>query len=329
MNSRVMLAFIAGLIFASGVTYYLVKPRPPAPVQAAQANMPSAVPATPAASESPELAQPAAPAPTQTVTAPEPAPAKPSPAVRRAGRVAHRPQPAPATIARNEPAPVPAPPSTASAPPAVNAPAPAPASQPEPAEKQPDAPAPIPVPNLPPPPPEPNHVTIPAGTLLTVRLSETLSTERNQPGDQFSAVLDQPLVVDGFVIAEKGARAQGRIVELNRSGKVRGLAELSIELTQFRSSDGQTVKINTAAFKRQAESTKKSDAAKIGVGAAIGAAIGAIAGGGKGAAIGAGVGGAAGAGDVMLTRGKAAELPVETRVSFRLSEPVTITERLK
>jgi hypothetical protein len=326
MNSRVMLAFIAGLLFASGVTYYLVKPRPPAPVEAAQPSAPSALPATPAAAESPTPAQPAA---AEQVAAPEPAPAKPSPAVRRAERAANRPKPAPVTIAQNVPAPVPAPPSTASAPPAVSTPAPAPVSQPEPAERQPDPPAPVPVPNLPPPPPEPNHVTIPAGTLLTVRLSETLSTERNQPGDQFSAVLDQPLVVDGFVIAERGARAQGRIVELNRSGKVRGLAELAVELTQFRSSDGQTVKINTASFTRQADSSKKSDAAKIGVGAAIGAAIGAIAGGGKGAAIGAGVGGAAGAGDVMMTRGKAAELPVETRVSFRLSEPVTVTERLK
>ncbi len=185
------------------------------------------------------------------------------------------------------------------------------------------------MPKLPPPPPEPNHVTIPAGTLLTVRLSETLSTEKNEPGDQFSAVLDQPLVIDGFVIAERGARARGRIVELTQSGKVRGLAQMSIELTQFHSSDGQTVKVNTGAFKREAETSRKNDAAKVGVGAAIGAAIGAIAGGGKGAAIGAGVGGAAGAGDVMLTRGKAAELPVETRVSFRLSEAVTVTERLK
>ena len=65
-------------------------------------------------------------------------------------------------------------------------------------------------------PPPPNKVTIPAGTLLTVRLGEKLSTERNQPGDQFSAVLDQPLVIDGFVLAERGSKAQGRIVGVIR-----------------------------------------------------------------------------------------------------------------
>jgi len=60
---------------------------------------------------------------------------------------------------------------------------------------------------------------------------------------------------------------------------------------------------------------------------AIGAAIGAIAGGGKGAAIGAGVGAAAGVGGAMATRGKPATLPTETRINFRLSAPVTVTEK--
>jgi hypothetical protein len=63
--------------------------------------------------------------------------------------------------------------------------------------------------------------------------------------------------------------------------------------------------------------------------AGIGAAIGAIAGGGKGAAIGAGVGGAAGAGTVLGTKGEQAELENETRLTFKLKQPVTLTEKLK
>ena len=66
-----------------------------------------------------------------------------------------------------------------------------------------------------------------------------------------------------------------------------------------------------------------------GGGAILGTIVGAIAGGGKGAAIGAGVGGGAGAGTVMATRGNAATLPSETRVTFRLKAPVTITENLR
>jgi hypothetical protein len=57
--------------------------------------------------------------------------------------------------------------------------------------------------------------------------------------------------------------------------------------------------------------------------------VGAIAGGGKGAAIGAGIGGAAGTGTVVATRGKPAVLASETRLSFRLQEPVTVVEKLK
>jgi hypothetical protein len=172
-------------------------------------------------------------------------------------------------------------------------------------------------------------VTIPAGTSLTVRLAESLSSDKSRAGDTFAATLDQPLVVEGFVIAERGSRAQGRIVEATRGGKVKGRAQIGVELVQITSSDGQRIGVSTGAVQKQAESSAKKDAARVGIGAALGAAIGAIAGGGKGAGIGAGVGGAAGAGDVLLTRGQEVELPVETRLTFRLSEPVTVTEKLR
>jgi hypothetical protein len=180
----------------------------------------------------------------------------------------------------------------------------------------------------PPEPRQPHHATIPAGTMLTVRLAETISSDKNQPGDSFSATLDRPLVVDGFVIAERGARVEGKIVDAQRAGRVKGVSELSVQLTRLHTSDGQNVPISTGKYVREGPTSHASDAKKVGAGAAIGAIIGAIAGGGKGAAIGAGVGGAAGAGTVAATRGKPVELPVETRLTFRLEQPVTLTERL-
>jgi hypothetical protein len=171
-------------------------------------------------------------------------------------------------------------------------------------------------------------VTIPAGTLLSVRVDETLRSDKNQNGDSFKATLDQPLVIDGFVIAERGSKVEGRVSAVDPGGRVKGVANMTLELVRLTTSDGQRIRLQTETFARQAERSAKSDAAKIGVAAGIGAAIGAIAGGGKGAAIGAGVGGAAGTGGVMATRGKAAEIPAETRLSFRLREPITITEKL-
>src|ERR1035438_6844571 len=140
-------------------------------------------------------------------------------------------------------------------------------------------------------PPEPHKVTLNAGMLLPVRLVDGLSSERNAPGDAFLATLDKELVVDGFVIAERGARVEGRVVASDKGGRVQGVASLAVELVRLRTSDGQTVAIRTDGFERRAEQTRQQDAARIGGGAALGAVIGALAGGGKGAAIGAGVGG--------------------------------------
>jgi hypothetical protein len=133
--------------------------------------------------------------------------------------------------------------------------------------------------------------------------------------------------VDGLVIAERGARVEGRVTASNLGGRVKGVSSIAVELTRIHTSDGQNVTIHTDPFERRAEASHGEDAAKIGGGAALGAIIGAVAGGGKGAAIGAGAGGAAGAGTVLATRGKPAALPSETRIPFRLSSAVTLTER--
>jgi len=174
----------------------------------------------------------------------------------------------------------------------------------------------------------PKTVTIPVGTLLTVRVDDAMSTNTVHTGDSFRATLDQALTVDGAVIAERGARVEGRVAESDRGGKVSGNATLALELVRLNTSDGQRVRLQTQGFKKVAEKGTKKDAAKIGIGAGLGAAIGAIAGGGKGAAIGAGVGGAAGTGAVMATRGSAAEIAAETKLTFRLGESVTITEKI-
>jgi hypothetical protein len=145
-------------------------------------------------------------------------------------------------------------------------------------------------------------------------------------GDTFVATLDKELVADGFVIAERGARVEGRVVASDPGSKVKGGASLAVELTRIHTSDGQNVAIQTESFDRHVEPSRRQDAEKIGAGAAIGAVIGAIGGGGKGAAIGAGAGGGIGAGAVVLTR-EPARLPSEMRLSFRLRTSVTLTER--
>jgi hypothetical protein len=313
---QIGLLVIAGAIGGALVMKVMQKaPEPPkaATVAQVQTPPPAAVPAAPL--------EPA-PAPVETAKPSPVEPAKPSTNVAKHHEVKrHRPatQSEPVQVAKNEPpaAPV-APPAPAAAPAQVETSSPAvPPARPEPET----------VASVPEPPPPPNKVTLNAGMTIPVRLIDGLSSERNNPGDTFIATLDKELVVDGFVIAERGARVEGRVVASDRGGKVRGVAALAVELTRLHTSDGQTVSIQTDSFERHADQSHREDATKVGAGAALGAIIGAIAGGGKGAAIGAGVGGGAGAGDVMLTRGKPATVPSESRINFRLRAPVTLTER--
>jgi len=161
------------------------------------------------------------------------------------------------------------------------------------------------------PPNAPNKVTLNAGLIIPVRLVDGLSSERNQPGDTFTAALDKELAADGFVIAERGARVEGRVVAADRGGKLSGVASLAVAITWIQTSDGQVVAVQTDPFARHAGRNHAQDAEMVGGGAAIGA----------------GVGAGAGAGAVMLTRGQPATLPSETRLAFRLRAPVTITER--
>jgi hypothetical protein len=158
-------------------------------------------------------------------------------------------------------------------------------------------------------------VTLNAGLLIPVHLVDGLSSERNQAGDTFRATLERELVADGFVIAERGARVEGRVVAADRGGKASGVASLAVALTWVFTSDGQAVPVQTDPFNRHADQSHVQDAEEIGGAAAFGAIVGGLAAGGKGAAA------------VVLTRGGPATLPSEARVTFRLKAPVTVTER--
>lgn len=175
---------------------------------------------------------------------------------------------------------------------------------------------------------QPREFSLAAGAPVKVRTISSISTKAARVGDKFEATLAQPLEVDGYVIAAKGAAVRGEVTECDPGGRVKGLASLAVALTSIEGSHGQTLAIRTQPVGTTAKSTKKKDAAKIGIGAGIGAAIGAIAGGGKGAAIGAAAGGGAGTGLVLATKGDAAVLPSESLLTFKLAEPLTVTEKV-
>jgi hypothetical protein len=172
-------------------------------------------------------------------------------------------------------------------------------------------------------PPEPRFATLADGTKLQVRLQDALDSAVNKTGDTFSAILDKDISVDGAVVAPRGSVLGGKISNVMRSGRVEGRAGMSIQLTSL-TVGNQTYPLQTEILSFEAESTKKKDATKVGIGAGLGAVIGAIAGGGKGAAIGAAVGAGAGGATVIATRGKEVKLDAEQAFSFVLRTSVSV-----
>jgi len=169
-------------------------------------------------------------------------------------------------------------------------------------------------------------VTIPAGTRISVRTIDSIDSTKNHVGDRFQASLQEPLVVDGNIVAPKGADVYGRLEETKTSGTFTGKSELRLALTGI-VVHGQTVPLVTGEYELTGKSRGASTAKRTIGGAAVGSIIGAIAGGGKGAGIGAGVGGAAGAGSEIITKGDQVKVPSETLLDFALQQNVSIPVR--
>jgi hypothetical protein len=165
----------------------------------------------------------------------------------------------------------------------------------------------------------PRTFTVPNGTAITVFLNDPISTGKNKTGETFTARVADPVVVNGETIIERGATVKGKILEAEESGRVKGKANIRMELTSIVAGE-KSYPISTGDFSEEAASSTKRDAGLIAGGGGLGAAIGAIAGGGKGAVKGAVIGGAAGTGAVLATKGKEVELGTETKLTFPLQK---------
>ncbi len=166
-------------------------------------------------------------------------------------------------------------------------------------------------------------VTIPADTLLHLRLETPVASDRSHAEDPIEASVTQAVLVNGVAAVPEGAILKGVVTEAKPSGKVKGRAQLALRFDQLViGSEQQRVQTRTVSL--EAKSTTKKDALKVGVPAAGGAILGAILGGKKGAAIGGAVGGGAGTAVVLATPGEEVRLANGTSITVKLIEPVTV-----
>jgi hypothetical protein len=166
-------------------------------------------------------------------------------------------------------------------------------------------------------------VTIPADTLITVRMIDAVDSRTARPGETFRASLDNPVIVDGQEVIPRGSDVLAKLVDDQQSGKIQGRTVLTLGLVSI-SVRGQMVDVATKDVKKESASRTARSAGVIGGGTALGASIGGLAGGGKGAAIGAVSGAAVGTGAQVLTSGQEVKIPSDTRLTFTLQSSVQI-----
>jgi hypothetical protein len=203
-----------------------------------------------------------------------------------------------------------------------SAPPPAPTPTPAPYQRLPeqtDA-----VASAPPPAPAPQGVTLAAGTALTIRMIDSVDSQRDAVGKTFRASLDEPLTdANGNTLIPRGADALVKLIDDQESGKLAGRTVLTLSLVSVQA-NGRMADVNSKNVTEQSSSRTARSGKVIGGTAVAGAIIGALAGGGKGAAIGAGAGAAAGGVAEVATKGQRVRIPSETRLKFTLDQPVVI-----
>lgn len=169
------------------------------------------------------------------------------------------------------------------------------------------------------------EVTIPAGTVLRLRVTRGFGSDFSRVEDPVTATLARAVVIDGRTVLPAGSRASGYVSDARRPGKVKGRGRVAVRFTSIvPASDSESYRMRTNSWVAVAPATKKKDALTIGVPAAGGAVVGALVGGKKGAGIGAAAGGGAGTAVVLTTRGRDVRIGRGAVLAVRLTEPLTI-----
>jgi len=169
----------------------------------------------------------------------------------------------------------------------------------------------------------PAHVTVPAGTILDVRLTQTIDADYATPGATYHAILDYPVTMHGVTVIPSGARVLLEAVYVKQSGTFKGSDRITLTARSV-SFGGRRYGITTTDVATKSKGQGKKTAKKVGIGAGIGAAVGGLFGGGAGAAFGAAAGGTTGAIVQGQSGGAHLFIPAETRMQFQLATAVNV-----
>ncbi len=170
----------------------------------------------------------------------------------------------------------------------------------------------------------PADVSVPAGTVLTIRINQHISVKTSRAGDRFDGEVDQPVAgANNQVVIPRGAPVGGVVAEAHRRGHFKGASILELRLTSL-TLNGNRYRLDTADYTRTKKGKGKRSAAFIGGGAGLGMLVGGVATGGVGLLVGGLAGGGAGAAVGGLTGNRDIEIPAESIVRFRLADDLVV-----
>jgi hypothetical protein len=161
---------------------------------------------------------------------------------------------------------------------------------------------------------------IPVGQEIDTRLQDSLSSDRNQVEDRFTATTLVDLEVDRGVVIPAGSELRGVVSSVNPAGRIERKGSLTVSFDQI-TIDGRTYPMRGTVTQALESEGVRGEVGKIGAGAGVGAIIGGILGGVKGALAGILIGGG---GVIAATEGKDVELPAGTILRVRLDAPPDI-----
>lgn len=199
------------------------------------------------------------------------------------------------------------------APEAPAVPAPAPTPRPAVSKPRPAAPKPAPV---------NQGVTVPEGTAIKVTVDAQISSETAQPGDTWTGVVKEPVVIGTDAPIPAGSIVHGVITgslaaeKGNRATLVMAVKSITVGSTEHAVPAGTDSII--------AGSPRARNLGAIAGSAAAGALIGKAVGGGKGALIGGLIGGGAATGVVAKSKGYQVVLKPGTELTFTVSRAVVM-----
>ncbi len=162
---------------------------------------------------------------------------------------------------------------------------------------------------------DPTSITVPAGTRLVIRTTDTIDSSRHGAGHRFRGQLEGALVVSGVTVAPRGTYVHGVVTQARQSGRAVGSSELSMEFTDIMI-DHQLFPIVTTGLSSQTG----GEAARTVGRTARAAAVGGLIGGSSGARTGARVG----VGASILTSGASINVPRGTILETTLRSPLTV-----